>query len=564
MSAPFASASSTGLEPRKSLLPGLDARPDAAAALFRRLLETSPDALVVIDISGRILLANLQAERLFEYPVDELVGQNVDVLIPARLRAAHALHRQRYTEGPRLRPMGSGLALCARKRGGAEFPVEISLSPLTLGEGAGEHVLFSANIRDISERLGKEAEFRLLQVSHEEALRHARALAEAASAAKSEFLTSMSHELRTPLNAILGFAQLLQRDKKSPLSTRQKVRIDHVLRGGEHLLRLIDDVLDLSRIEAGNVLISPESVNVAEILAEVRDTLAPMAAGASIGLDIEPLDHGAHEVIADRTRFKQILMNYGSNAIKYGRSGGHAKFCFELRGSVARISVVDDGPGIALAKQQVMFQPFQRAGQEAGPIEGTGIGLIITKRLAELMHGAVGFESTEGSGSRFWIELPVQRQAQPVSGEPAPVLPAGDSMLAGKAGPRYVIVYVEDNPSNIAFMIDLLADLERVELLTAPTAEIGIEIVRARRPDVVIMDINLPGMSGFEATQKLASWPETRNIPVIALSAAAMIRDAARSAGAGFYRYLTKPVKVDELTGVLEELLTRRKDEPLE
>jgi PAS domain S-box-containing protein len=670
-----ASASSTGPRSRKSLLPGVDARPDSAGALYRRLLETSPDAVVVIDSSGRILLANLQAERLFEYPADELVGQNVDVLVPERLRAAHALHRQRYADGPRLRPMGSGLTLCGQKRGGSEFPIEISLSPVTLGEGAGDHVLFSANIRDVSERLRSETELRLLQlqllsavesiqsafalfdvkdrlvicnsayrqlvartlvgeivgrtfseiigasvasgafalnggtaadligswtahhadptgaldvksfagqnlriverrtadggivacisdtteeVSHEEALRHARALAEAASAAKSEFLTSMSHELRTPLNAILGFTQLLQRDKKDPLSARQKQRVEHVLRGGEHLLRLIDDVLDLARIEAGSVLISLEPVNVAEILAEVNDTLAPMAARASICLDVEPFDRDAHEVVADRMRFKQILMNYAANAIKYGRSGGHARFCVELRGPVARISVVDDGPGIALARQQLIFQPFQRAGQEAGPIEGTGIGLVITKRLAELMQGTVGFESTEGAGSRFWIELPLQRLLRPSSRAPGPALPATDSVLTGEAGPRYVIVYVEDNPSNIAFMIDLLADLERVELLTAPTAEIGIEIVRARRPDVVIMDINLPGMSGYQATQKLASWPETRDIPVIALSAAAMIRDAARASGAGFYRYLTKPVQVDELTSVLEELLTPR------
>jgi PAS domain S-box-containing protein len=638
--------------------------------LFRRLLETSPDAVIVVDAAGRMLFANLQAERLFEYPLDALLGQSVDILVPDRLRAAHALHRARYSNAPSLRPMGSGLTLYGRKRSGGEFPVEISLSPVTVDDS----VLYSANIRDITERRQRETEHRRLQaqllsavesiqgafalfdakdrlvlcnsayrqvvarsvsgeitgrsfqdlihasiasgafnlddissdeligrwathhanpegaldvktsagqslriierrtadggvvatiwdvtdeVSHEEVLRHARALAEAASAAKTDFLASMSHELRTPLNAILGFAQLLQRDKKQPLSPRQQERVEHVLRGGEHLLRLIDDVLDLARIEAGRVLISLEPVSIAEVLAEVTETLAPMAARAGITLSVEPVTN-ARDVLADRTRFKQVLLNYGSNAIKYGRTGGNAQFRVDVTGDRVRISVVDDGIGIALAKQQVMFQPFQRAGQEAGPIEGTGIGLVITKRLAELMHGGVGFESSEGNGSRFWIDLPLHRPQHPAPLSLMTIPSTHDSLLPSRDGRRYVIVYVEDNPSNIAFMEDLLADFDSVSLLTAPTAEIGIELVRARHPDVVIMDINLPGMSGFEATQKLAAWPETRDIPVIALSAAAMIRDAARVAGAGFYRYLTKPVKVAELTGVLEELLTAK------
>lgn len=655
---------------RRDLLPLIDASPGSSAALFGRLLETSPDAVIVVDREGRILFANLQAERVFDYPPDALVGENVDLLVPDRLRATHAIHRMRYAESPRLRPMGSKLTLFGRKQNGTEFPVEISLSPVTVGE----HTLFSANIRDITDRRRNEVELRRTQaqllsavesiqgafalfdtndklvlcnstyremvgsrmtgdlvgrvfddviaasvasgafatgvlgpdeilrrwtayhtspsgaldveassgqhlriierrtadggvvatiwdvtdeVSNEDELRQARAVAEAASAAKTEFLASMSHELRTPLNAVLGFAQLLQRDKKNPLSPRQHERIEHVLRGGEHLLRLIDDVLDLARIEAGRVLISLEPVRITEVLAEVRDTLAAMADRAQVLLSVDACEPRELEVVADRTRFKQILMNYGSNAIKYNRPGGKARLQVDASEDMARISVVDDGVGIAESKQASLFQPFQRAGQESGAIEGTGIGLVITKRLAELMKGRVGFESVEGRGSRFWVELPVHRTARASAAPSAPGALPQSSSLSGAAGPRYVVVYVEDNPSNIAFMEDLLADFERVQLLTAPTAEIGIELVRARRPHVVIMDINLPGMSGFEATQKLSAWPETRDIPVIALSAAAMIRDAARVAGAGFYRYLTKPVKVDELTATLEELLTR-------
>ncbi len=634
--------------------------------IFRQLLDAGPDALVVIDAEGRVLFANLQTERLFDYARGALLGKGVEVLVPERLRATHVGHRSHFVAAPHVRPMGSGLTLVGRKRDGSEFPVEISLSPLTTPNG----LLFSASIRDITQRKRDELEALRIQeqlrsaiesipgsyaifdsgdrlvscngayrrlmgkgvagntigltfeellaasvqagtfqldvasgplserwiayhasptgtldvrtpggqelqvverrtpeggivttifditeaVARETQLRRSQALAEGASAAKSEFLASMSHELRTPLNTILGFAQLLQRDKKTPLSARQKERAEHVISGGEHLLRLIDDVLDLARIDAGRVMISPERVDLAELLAEVKATLVPASERAEIQVVVEAISVEAAGVIADRTRLKQVLMNYGSNAIKYGRPHGTARFLVGARGGVVSISVVDDGIGIALDKQAAIFQPFHRAGREAGPILGMGIGLVISKRLAELMGGTVGFESTEGGGSRFWIELlraPERAAGAAPSGTAKPEMHA----LAGSDAPHHVIVYVEDNPSNIAFMQDLLADFARVELITAPTAEIGIELVRARKPDIVIMDINLPGMSGVEASRLLAQSPETRGIPIIALSSTAMTSDAARMAGARFYRYLAKPVKVAELVATLEGLL---------
>jgi signal transduction histidine kinase/CheY-like chemotaxis protein len=381
-------------------------------------------------------------------------------------------------------------------------------------------------------------------------LREARAAAEAGSSAKSDFLSSMSHELRTPLNAILGFAQLLRRDKKEPLSGRHEERVEHILKGGEHLLRLIDDILDLSRIEAGAVSISNEPVEVAEVVAEVVRGLEPMATRHAIRMRTEHAADAASMVEADRTRLMQILMNFGSNAIKYNRPEGTVTFAVTAHGGRARIVIRDSGYGIPVDKQDKLFQPFQRAGQETGPIEGTGIGLVISKRLAALMNGDVGFESG-ADGSSFWVELPTFQRPALARG----VVPSREPRAPALPGhTQREILYVEDNPANVAFMRDLVSAFDRVALLVAPTAEMGVELARARHPSLILMDINLPGMSGVDALRELRAIPETAAIPIVALTAAASPRDREQGMREGFHRYLTKPVKVDELMTVIEDI----------
>ncbi len=510
-----------------------------ATAYLTSAVDSVSDAFALFDEHDRVVMVNSTARELLGSDLGHaIVGMRFDDL----LRSAVEGGAFDFSNESKDSLLSRWLAYHRDPLGMLDVRTGTGRYLRVTARKTAEHGTVST-IADVTDDVQREAD-----------LRQARAAAEAASAAKSEFLSSMSHELRTPLNAVLGFAQLLERDRKNPLDARQIERVQHVLRGGEHLLRLIDDVLDLAKIESGRVAVSIEQVSLEDVLREVLTTLEPMATRASIQMELAPLPEGPLVVTADRTRLAQVLMNFGSNAIKYGRKDGFVRFDVKETGARARIAIVDNGIGIPDAKRDRIFEPFQRAGQETGPIEGTGIGLAISKRLAELMHGHVGFSSEEGRGSTFWIDVPLHRiptgEQPPVRQRSGPLSP-----LTEGESERFKVVYVEDNPSNIAFMRDVMDELTSVELLTAPTAEIGLELIRAHLPTVVIMDINLPGMSGVDAVRILKAQPETRDIPVIGLSAAALPSDGKRAVDAGFRRYLTKPVKVVELTAALEELL---------
>jgi PAS domain S-box-containing protein len=521
----------------------LDSTGRNCAELNRRFvsaLEATQAAFALFDQDDRLQLCNNSYRRLVGSSLpDSLVGLHYQEIFDAwigKVVFASGVERDRFVGDQRERER-------ARRSGGAPRMLRMrdgrSLKLVDRLSAEGDMI---EAVWDVTPDASKTAVLRQAQVT-----------AEAASRAKSEFLSSMSHELRTPLNAILGFAQLLLRDRMQPLPERHRLQVGLILSGGEHLLRLIDDVLNLSRVEAGQISITLEPLSVPVLLDQVMSTLRPLAQKAGVTLELEPVSPEVPPIVVDRTRFAQVLINFGSNAIKYNRRKGSVRLsAVQLETLRLRFTVTDDGLGIATDKQAKLFQPFQRAGQEAGPIEGTGIGLFISKRLAELMQCEVGFWSNEGTGSEFWVDVPIDTSH---TRAPEAVSPHASSQRSELGNARLPLLYIEDNLPNVAFMRDLVETFENLEFISAPTAETGLELARKHRPALIVMDVNLPGMSGIEAVRILQSLPDTEAIPVIALSAAASEHDKQRGLSSGFSAYLTKPLNVDAFISTVESLL---------
>jgi len=382
-------------------------------------------------------------------------------------------------------------------------------------------------------------------------LENAKFAAEKANLAKSDFLSSMSHELRTPLNAILGFAQLLEGGSPVP-TPAQNSRIQEIIKAGWYLLDLINEILDLAVIESGKLSLSREPVSLVSVMNECQAMVESQAQSRGIKMDFLPFDD-TWFANADRTRVKQVLINLLTNAIKYNREQGTVEVrCTASASERIRISIKDSGTGLPPEKLAQLFQPFNRLGRETGPEEGTGIGLVVTKQLVELMGGKIGVESTVGVGSEFWVEL-----ARDVMPQLAAVkaVPQGSASLDSLT--LRTVLYVEDNPANLLLVEQIIERCPPVRLLSACDATLGIALARAHLPDVILMDINLPGISGIDAMKLLHEDPVTAHIPIVALSANAMPRDIKKGLEAGFFRYLTKPIKVDEFMDVLESVLER-------
>jgi signal transduction histidine kinase/CheY-like chemotaxis protein len=378
--------------------------------------------------------------------------------------------------------------------------------------------------------------------------------AEKASRAKSEFLSNVSHELRTPLNAIIGFGQLLTTERWPASEEQRRTFMGHIVKAGQHLLTLINEILNLAQIESGKMSVSIESVRVMDILDDCRIMVESLAAGR--GVHVSFPSSCPFNAWADRTRLKQVLLNLLSNAIKYNRDNGAVVVdCAEQRAGRIRISVRDTGMGLRPEQIELLFQAFNRLGRELGAEEGTGIGLVVTKGLVEMMGGEIGVESQPGVGSVFWIELNTAaapgHAAAPAHHRPA--LPAAQQ--EAPAQPVATVLCVEDNPLSLELVRQVLDRRHGVRLLTATDGRMGVEMARAQQPDVILMDNNMPHLSGADAQAVLRDDPATAGIPVIALTANAMPHAVQAGLAAGFYRYLTKPLDVEQLNRALDDAL---------
>ena len=519
-------------------------------ALQNAILTSANFSIIATDEKGIIQLFNVGAERMLGYLAAEVVNKinPSDIHDPQEVMArAQALSLELATT---ITPGFEALAFKASRgiediyeltyicKDGSRFPAIVSITALR--DDYGDIIGYLLIGTDNSVRKQVELE-----------LHNAMAIAEKANLAKSDFLSSMSHELRTPLSAILGFAQLME--SGSPLPTpSQKRSIDQILKAGWYLLDLINEILDLALIESGKLSLSLEPSSLAEVMRECRAMIEPQAQKRGISLAFPRLEI-PYFVKADRTRVKQVLINLLSNAIKYNKASGTVVVeCIASTPGRIRICVTDTGEGLTPDKLSQLFQPFNRLGQEANVEEGTGIGLVVCKRLIESMGGVIGVESTVGKGSVFWIELDLTAEPQPA--DAAEPIAVARPPVQADAQVR-TLLYVEDNPANLMLVEDLIARRPDIRLLSARDGNRGIEIARESQPDVILMDINLPGISGVRALRILAEDPATAHIPVVALSANAMPRDIEKGLEAGFFRYLTKPIKVHEFMDTLDVAL---------
>ncbi len=386
----------------------------------------------------------------------------------------------------------------------------------------------------------------------EEAVEQAKSEAQRANQAKSEFLSRMSHELRTPLNAIIGFSQLLEMESLSP---KQREFVGYILGGGRHLLNLINEVLDIARIEAGRLAISLEPVSVEEVIREALDLIAPLAIEADVRLEDRTGGVPHRVVLADRQRLQQILLNLLSNAVKYNRKGGVVVLSQEeLPNGRLQIRVNDTGPGIAPEKLGRLFTPFERLGAEQTVIEGTGLGLALSKHLVEIMGGTIGVETTVGRGSVFWVELAMAAEPETRLERRELAMLAGAQPKTSREAP--IVLYVEDNLSNLDLIQSLLAHRPEVRLLPAMQGRLGLDLARQHRPQLILLDLHLPDIGGEDVLQRLREDPETRSIPVVVISADATPGQIDRLLAAGARAYLTKPLDIKRFLVLLGEVLS--------
>jgi signal transduction histidine kinase/ActR/RegA family two-component response regulator len=526
-------------------------------ALQRAIFNSANFSSIATDATGVIQIFNVGAERMLGYTAGEVMNKitPADISDPQEVIArAEALSVELGTP---IAPGFEALVFKASRgiediyeltyvrKDGSRVPAVVSVTALRDGENAIIGYLLIGTDNTARKQVDTERK-RLEQVLQEKNVE-----LERANKAKSDFLSSMSHELRSPLNAILGFAQLMGIDA-STITPSQRASLDQILLAGWYLLELINGILDLAQIESGKLSLSLEQVSLPEMMVECQAMIEPQCQTRGIRMSFCQFDRPCF-VHADRTRLKQVVINLLSNALKYNRAGGSVSVECTSTADRVRISIRDTGAGLPPDKLAQLFEPFNRLGQEAGAEEGTGIGLVVSKRLIELMGGAIGAESTAAVGSVFWIEL--NATAAPLADVEEPTFTTAPQLQVPPGARLRTVLYVEDNPANLALVEQLVARCSDMRLLSARNGLLGIQIARDAVPDVILMDINLPGISGVEALKILLADPATAHIPVVALSANAMPHDIKRGMDAGFFRYLTKPIRINEFMDTLNVAL---------
>ncbi len=543
----------------------IDAALIKAGALQNAIFNSANFSSIATDAKGVIQIFNVGAERMLGYAAADVMNRisPADISDPQELIVrATALSTELGTP---ITPGFEALVFKATRgiediyeltyirKDGSRFPAVVSVTALRDDHNAIIGYLLIGTDNTIRKQI-EEERMRVDRVLQENTLEleKSKAIAEKANLAKSDFLSSMSHELRSPLNAILGFAQLMDSDLPAPTPS-QKDSISQILHAGWYLLELINEILDLAVVESGRLALSLEPVSLPDVMIECQAMIEPQALKRGIRMTFPSFADPCY-IKADHTRVKQVLINLLSNAIKYNQAGGSVVVdCVLTTPERVRISVKDTGAGLSPENLTQLFQPFNRLGQEAGGEEGTGIGLVVSKRLVELMQGRIGVVSTVGTGSEFWIELlaendPHSRYVQAASAMMAE-FPAASGLRSR------LLLYVEDNPANLKLIEQLIARRHDLRLLTAQNGNDGINLARSCLPDVILMDINLPGINGIEAMKILRLDPLTAHIPIVALSANAIPRDIEKGLEAGFFRYLTKPIKVDQFMDTLNEVM---------
>ena len=529
----------------------------AQSEYIRLLLASTAEAIYGVDTEGLCTFVNPACLAMLGYASEgDVVGRKI-----------HDLIHHTYPDG-RPYPAAECRVQISTREGkpvhaadevhwradGTSFSVEYWSHPMyQSGKLLGAVVTFI----DITERKRAEAELREINVELEDRVEQrtaelvaAKDEAERANLAKSEFLSLMSHELRTPLNAVLGFSQLLEQED---ITGKQRESVRQIMRGGWHLLELINEVLDLARIEAGKLTVSIEEVQVAPLLNECLTLIQPLAEARGIRI-LESGKDCIDSARADHTRLKQVLLNLLSNAVKYNRDKGTVEIVCEKAGNVIRIRITDSGAGLSDEQVARLFAPFERLGADRSLTEGTGIGLALSKRLMDLMQGRIGVESLTGAGSTFWIELPAALDVQEAAAAPAAVTPVQSVKYRAPAVKRDVLC-IEDNPANLRLIELILSRREDIRLLTASQPSLGLDLAQAHRPALILLDINLPGMDGYAVFEHLRARVETRDIPVVAISANAMPKDLARGKAAGFADYVTKPIDVNRLLEAVDKVM---------